>query len=125
MNIGTLPSGRELDTLIAEKVMELHVEWRHGHPWETGKHLPGSPIVFEDGVEGHEIKSYSTNIAAAMEVIDRLTSEGYCVITYSWKDGAGRSHECSISRRGDGLGFGRSADSLADAVCLAALKTKM
>lgn len=63
-----MEAGRELDALVAEKVMGLHVEWRNGLPMWVGKVLPGSPYVLEDGLYGHTIESYSTEIAAAWKV---------------------------------------------------------
>ncbi len=64
-------AGRELDALVAEKVMGKHVEFveQFGGYYEVGKPLPGTPYVLKDGREAHSIKPYSTDIAAAWEVL--------------------------------------------------------
>ena len=62
----------QLDALVAEKVMGLHVEWINGCPMWVGKDLPGSPYVLGDGRFGHTLESYSTDIRAAFEVAARV-----------------------------------------------------
>lgn len=59
-----LPAGRELDALIAEKVMGLRIEhrepyWTHSDPHQ----LP--------------IPTYSTSIADAWEVVEKLRSDDF------------------------------------------------
>lgn len=71
MDIHTM-TGDQLDALVAEKVMGLHVEWRNGVPLWVGKDLPGTPYILEDGLFGHSIKRYSTDIAAAFDVAARV-----------------------------------------------------
>ena len=68
MNASELQAGQELDALVAERVMGLHVEWRKGVPLWVGNDLPGSPYVLEDGLFGHSIDRYSKDIASAWEV---------------------------------------------------------
>jgi len=76
MNVDEL-TGPELDAQIAEKLMGLHVEWRKGQPLWVGKDLPGSPYVLEDGLFGHSIRPYSTDIAAAWEVFEKMQRLGW------------------------------------------------
>ncbi len=65
-------AGPALDALVAQKVMGLHVEWRKGVPMWVGKDLPGSPYVLEDGLYGHAVEPYSTDIRCAMEVAEKI-----------------------------------------------------
>lgn len=64
--------GQQLDALVAEKVMGLHVEWHSGIPLWVGKDLPGCPYVLKDGLFAHNIKNYSTEIAAAFQVAEKV-----------------------------------------------------
>lgn len=67
MNIDELQAGRELDALIAEKVME----WTQCGFDEIGQEWTGIP---EGGQPGYHsvIPSYTTNIAAAWQVVEKL-----------------------------------------------------
>lgn len=62
MNIDEMPAGREIDVLVAEKVMG----WYYDPKLDTYA-TPENPGVIAGGVP-----YYSTNISAALEVIERL-----------------------------------------------------
>lgn len=88
----TLTAGRELDALVAEKVMQLpRSAWlapclldRHSNDeglwcYDCTKSIP------ERGDEGTEPLRYSTDIAAAWSVMEWLRHDG--PNTYSWDEG--------------------------------------
>ena len=76
-------AGREMDALIAEKVMGLRVEWRSGVPMWVGKDLPGSPYVLSEGLYGHTIHNYSTDIRDAWKVLEKFNDLGLVVVVGS------------------------------------------
>jgi len=78
-----MEAGREMDALIAEKVIGLHVEWRSGVPMWVGKDLPGSPYVLGDGLYGHTIDNYSTEIRDAWKVLEKFNEIGLVVVVGS------------------------------------------
>ena len=78
-----MPVGPELDALIEEKVMGRHVEWRNGMPMWVGKDLPGSPYVLSDGLYGHAIPPYSTDIREAWKVLQTFNDDGLVVVVGS------------------------------------------
>lgn len=117
-------AGRELDALVAEKVM--------GWIWfpkddEGPRYLaspdPNSMYVWYpgSGVGTHPL--YSTSIAAAWEVWDKLIADGWYpdVITSHVSDGL--DYRCELHRGGDGDGdyVISHADTAPLAICLAAL----
>lgn len=103
--------GRELDALVAEKVMG----WR----WFTDEFNP-RPVLVPPGMPRQSaLPSFSTDIAAAWEVVERLrgmepelswNDEARCWIVGFWK---GPSAPSTIHG---------SSDSAPNAICLAALK---
>ena len=118
-----LPAGRELDALIAEKVMGLKVY-----------HHAGSHDVCHCDIEGDDditvcqgpVKAYSTSIADAWEVVERMggrislqgpgtedMGEGY--VTYdTWT--------AEFQPKGHQTGSISRADTAPLAICLASLK---
>jgi hypothetical protein len=67
-----MPAGREMDALIAEKVMKLKMEGSH-HYWMNGAGAVAS------------IPRYSTDIAAAWDVVEKINStqmdeDGYQIV---------------------------------------------
>lgn len=85
--------GRELDALIAKEVFGAKVEfvnqkagWRIDY--RADKDECNNPIFTDYGCEGHRLKQYSTDIAAAWEVVEKLCrdSERHFVIekTGAW-----------------------------------------
>ena len=97
-----LKAGRELDALVAEKVMGLPGAAVGG--WYNPNLLDGPP-------------PYSTDIAAAWEVVEKLLElgwhvdieDGWCVIVYGGRDGKADSE----------MEVGETAP---EAICLAALE---
>jgi hypothetical protein len=80
----TLPAGRELDALVAEKVFGCNVKWPMGEggrgycdckPKRTRyyKTWPHG-ITTEEGCNYPELHEYSESIAAAWEVVEKLLS---------------------------------------------------
>jgi len=59
--------GKDLDILIAEKMMGWVLEPKYGHRW-------ASPVGTRS--DDSDIPNYSTDIAAAFEVIEVLVREG-------------------------------------------------
>lgn len=84
-------AGRELDAEVAKKVMGLTVEFVKGNPaaWEakTGKPmrwLPndymvvGQKAMYRIGTfSDMHVPNYSTDIAAAWEVVEKMKADGY------------------------------------------------
>lgn len=71
MNTDTMPAGRKLDALVAEQVMGCKV-WRNpvGSPYcRCDGPAHGHYLVEQLGVE---VKSYSTDLAAAFEVAEKI-----------------------------------------------------
>ena len=85
MNIDDMPAGRELDALVAEKVMGWCITaWNDGEPWGNREVFP--PFEPINGIpadcdcishsEAGEPPHYSTDIAAAWEVVEKLDGGG-------------------------------------------------
>jgi hypothetical protein len=80
-----MTAGRELDALIAEKVMgkRIHKVPTETHIWRTDLDrydvTSGDDICFADeGPMGREpVPDYSSDIAAAWEVVEKLIADGY------------------------------------------------
>lgn len=125
--------GRELDALIAEKIFNLpQSTWR-----EVKYYGDESGVgILEIGVEPDP---YSTNIAAAWEIVEKLRGDGFIVEVHlyptrkKWlkkqKDGTWGPEQgkvfyrCRIARYNDlSAEWISVADSAAHAICLAALK---
>ena len=123
----TRPAGRELDAEVAEKVMGIHV----GKVLRSVnvRDLPKVNQEFQAiGIPACCVPNYSTSIADAWSVVERLTNAGWlihlwipyemkltyrCEFTYDW---AGEEdHARSVCM---------SADTAPLAICLAALKVK-
>ena len=88
MNTDDLPAGRELDALVAEKVMGWRITaWNDGEPWGNREVFP--PFEPINGIpadcdcishsEAGEPPHYSTDIAAAWEVVEKLWDEDFHV----------------------------------------------
>ena len=63
-----MKAGRELDALIAEKVMGLNPHWL-GDGIEVN--------ILSIGESGIEVPRFSTDIAAAWEVVEKLEGDGW------------------------------------------------
>lgn len=110
--------GRELDALVAEKVMGLE-------PW------PGRPGAFKAKVvpRGREPKpclppSYSTDIAAAWEVVGKLNRWHFELTRLA--DLCGWEYRCTMKSAWPGVSgehaIGTSEISAPHAICLSAMK---
>lgn len=100
--------GRELDALMAEKVMgwtwsDADAEWI-----DRGNHLPGLP-------------KFSTNIAAAWEVVDKVAETQFIEVYNALVDPVtGESDwNCRIGKNDQHEGTAKTAPY---AICLAALQ---
>lgn len=118
-----MQAGRELDALIAERVMK----WK---PEVLNPHLPvGSPgrgteYVYwrlEDGMLSSMSRwHFSTDIAVAWEVVERLTSQNKGVFISRYHS-ASDWWVCIKWRDGVDFVYDRSASTVPLAICLAAL----
>ena len=59
VNIDTMPAGREMDALVAEKVMGMKVSKKGGLRWRVNRRT-------------ELLSKYSTSISAAWEVVEKL-----------------------------------------------------
>lgn len=76
-----MPAGREMDALIAEKVMGFYFN-TYGKSF-TGKKYPGWHNL-------NQLLHYSTDIAAALEVMEKMANKpgaSWCIETHYYKDG--------------------------------------
>lgn len=119
--------GRELDALVAEKVMGCTLERRKIGTvagWEIDPHCrcPGQPHEFSDrDYETVELKRYSTDIAAAWEVVEKISVKNGTVLVIP---------ERNIVAIDDDLAFAYDqgwlwhveGESIPHAICLAALR---
>lgn len=124
-----MEAGRDLDVLVAEKVMGCKVELvKIGTVagWDSEPHCccPGNPHEFSDrDYEVVELKRYSTDIAAAWEVVEKITL-GKERFSYEclWRDpNDGKWAFGSFDRDGSFFPM-EKADTAPHAICLAALK---
>lgn len=116
-----LPAGRELDALVAEKVMgwiEVQKQpianalGQHVMDDYVGKPSPG-PVVM--------VPRYSTMISEAWKVADKLRATAQFVAVISGKGPQGvQPWICKVNREGGFLE--ERADTAPHAICLAALK---
>lgn len=126
-------AGRELDALIAEKVMGIKVTW------ETV--LDEEGLEYEQAYETKngktyriidEVAPYSTDIAAAWEVVEKLVTKGLYFNLSHGRNTQGRPIRATATFKGYLLGVERTvnsyieiyeiAESVPHAICLAALK---
>ena len=134
MNVNEMKPGRELDALVAEKVMG----WRRvseGEPyfWPTPEMMNRIKEQYPDvlAVDYFPAPLFSTDIAASWEVVEKLQGDGF------WWSGAYKTYELSDGTESDPLYYSRFrcvrggvrgdhyayARSMPYARCLAALKT--
>ncbi len=106
-----MQAGREMDVLIAEKVMGWK---RFDHVIQSGWFPPGlEPMA---NIYGHEIPRYSTDIAAAWEVVEKTR----LLDTYTLGEHDGKWAVLSLTY--SDLEPFALADTAPLAICLAALK---
>ena len=115
---GDLPAGRELDALIAEKVMHLFSE-ELGHNCDHHNYGPQMHCEACDrDTVNCQIPPYSTSIAAAWEVVEKvLYPRGWYLVPMPKTDGK----DWGVFE-GDDLFEVAIGDSAPHAICLAALK---
>lgn len=110
LDIDKMPAGREMDALIAEKVMDAEV-YREFHTarFKQGQLPNGHELI---GIGG--IPRYSTDIAAAWEVVKRLKNYNFYIrLFYDGRYG------CSFTEPPRIIAWGNTAPL---AICRAALK---
>lgn len=77
-----LPAGRELDALVSEKVFGRMIFRPQGVPatWEMA-----DPDMRENDYEGYflQVPHYSTDTAAARQVVEYLAKQGHVVSIFS------------------------------------------
>lgn len=124
----TLQAGRELDALVAEKVMGLAPE-QWPFVCEVDKHDTAGDVWCSDCQEETDKTArvplhYSTDISAAWQVVERLHEKGYALTLHNEPDeDAGYTWGASVG--------GDSADAFVEswedtapmAICTAALRT--
>lgn len=115
-----LQPGKELDAIIANKVMGLDLsKYRQSNYFSSIDIRKGY-----DGCYGY----YSTEISAAWEVVERLENNFRFMLTRNYKTPANSSHYCWARfqdkyQRGLGTTHSHSgiSESASHAICLAAL----
>lgn len=128
--IDSMPAGREMDKLIAEKVMRFKVE-ENGQWQDTGE-IAYSKVITMGGISLYQdIPPYSTDISTAMDILNHV---GYKTVYIWWNDSGTmwqvyldysrrvsedcRFHACDDDDNTD-------ENNLALAICRAALKSKL
>ena len=107
-NIDTMPAGREMDALVAEKVMG----WADIN---SNAALVGG--LCDDKRNWKPLPFYSTDIAAAWEVVEKIKGNyGNCRFITEWVP---KAKQWSCGGDGYDCGWGKTAPL---AICRAALK---
>lgn len=122
--MGRLDPGPELDALVAEKVMgrpgrfvdavRINGEWREARTWLPEGWEPDDPP--KGSTAGHMPSSYSTDIHAAWEVVEKLGPRGFGLLRLQ---GPGNAYMAGF--RADTV-EGQIYATAPHAICLAALK---
>lgn len=119
-----IPVGRELDKAVALRV--LGWTWEpcempedhplHGEPlWRVKRHDGYSSVVWEPGFS-EDLPEFSTDLAAAWQVVEHLEKRGVCWCAS--QVGAGR---CNMTFWLGAVGGGEAA-TVTEAICRAALR---
>lgn len=119
--------GRDLDILIADKVLRLKKlnEGFEGSNFE--------PVFAYDNISGYRADDYSTNIQAAMDVVEEIKNMHPYIICWGgvhpgvfameWDETKWRvGWKIDIEYEGDCFQVCAVAETLPHAICLAALK---
>jgi hypothetical protein len=115
----SIDAGRELDAMVAEKVMELRVFRDCG--------FQGNHVIVDGGeIIIGEVPRYSEDIAAAWQVVEKIETHGWYV-GVGWcngKYGPEKRGWCYIGGHGDDGAHvgGANAATAPHAICLAGLK---
>ena len=112
-------AGRELDALVAEKVMGWKVD--NEHPYTT--YYDGIDFMGSNCEDDQAYWSPSTDIAAAWQVVEKMRERGYDTCVSNGERPPPNVWEAEIYVYPGGLGGGcEKADTAPLAICLAALK---
>jgi len=120
-----MKAGRELDALVAEKVMGWVLVEQAGDLYKDDD--DGEPLR-PIGHGGHWQDRFcpSTSISAAWEVVEKLKTEGHpvwiCQIWPGQDDGNVASVFVEFKDRGESIIYDAQAPNVPHAICLAALK---
>ena len=120
MKIDEMPAGREMDALIAEKVMGWRVHLRNTAWWVlAGLENESSCGPIKAMTCGSDRWSPSTDIVAAWKVLMKLQAMGY-----KWTLGSSRAKTIAILMRHDNKDgiISADTDTAPLAICRAALK---
>ena len=123
--------GRKLDALIAEHVVGHLVEHWNGHYAIKGDEVGGVGVIEEDKLVycfskgSRHLPNYSTDIAAAFEVVEKLRADELNFTLGNGKNG--NQHQAEFRERTTralytGKWWFSIADTAPHAICLAALK---
>ena len=113
-----MQAGRELDALVAEKVMGLNIRY------PTDGNVPREPFYWAKDDDGYEepfaCPHYSTDISAAWEVVEKLMGSGAMFgFVLSVLDDR---HTTAVFSETAGHGYRGISEEAPHAICLAALK---
>ena len=113
-----MKAGRELDALVAEKVMGLRVKWATSY---DGEPHPVCPSLTDARAEDWEpCPWYSTDVADAWEVVERLRQMDYVgLVVKAYPLGLKDQYVASVP--GSTTAFAE-AQTAPHAICVAALK---
>jgi hypothetical protein len=142
--IERMEAGRELDTLIAEKVMKLDV--RKSESWVgdlTSLGSPGQKVTFigefteerewveegdyfwkDDEGASHVLPDYSTDIGAAWQVVEKIVKNNGSTVSFGYSGRiVNRAHVTidRTTRKDLDLDFWVEANTMPLAICRAAL----
>lgn len=111
---------REIDKLIAEKVMGWRV-FKTTEEWQKAGSPTGQKITVLDQTPKFEIPHYSTDIAAAWQVVEKMHSDGNHVQV--WRNKNNNFWRASMRfEHGKWGKYFTQANTAPLAICLAALK---
>ena len=113
-----MEAGRELDALIAEKVMGWTLV---GSPEQQRQGCAQPPDESPDSSRGHSCPYYSTDIAAALEVVEKDDGWGFNWRLKRWA-ASSKPWTCTAYRITDGRRFCVEAVTAPLAICLVALR---
>jgi len=132
-----MKAGREMDALVAEKVMGREVTanvggfergsgWHDDYGFTRSRHPRNPPYTFGDKLEEsnanyERVPFYSTNISAAWEVVEKMRERALCV-TLEWTITDGWDFSITPHDFPYEFCIKENASSIPLAICLAALK---
>lgn len=112
--MGILDAGRQLDALVAEKVLKFKLDYEFADIY-NGPLVPGLRDQYDEmGILPH----YSTDIAAAWEVVERMRSGGWRLELRDWVT----YWSARFNSDPDSQGRFAKEEDVPHAICLAALK---